>query len=211
MKRRLFLAAVLAGCATTPTLPDDPPAPMVATIYVIDHDWHTEISVPTALITGGLTRLRSVFPGAAYVSFGFGERLYFQKAQTGAVDMVSAIFPGPGTVLTTALAGPPPDMYTDLEMVPIRVTQAELDRIADFLWESFELTPNDQLIKLGDGKFRGYVFYAAAPTYSGFYTCNTWTLDGLDKAGLKAGAAGALFAFQVMDAARAIAARAGRS
>jgi hypothetical protein len=184
---------------------------MVATIYVLDHEWHTEISVPTALITGGLTRFRSIFPGAAYLSFGFGERLYFQKAQTGAVDMVSAIFPGPGTVLTTALGGPPSAMYTDVEMVPIRVTQAELDRLADFLWDSFEKTPNDALVRLGDGKFEGYVFYGAAPTYSGFYTCNTWTMEGLDKAGLKAGAPGVLFAYQVMETARAIAARTGRS
>jgi hypothetical protein len=78
---------------------------------------------PTAPLTGGLTRFRSIFPGAAYLSFGFGERLYFQKAQTGAVDMVSAIFPGPGTVLTTALSGPPSEMYSDLDMVPIRVTR----------------------------------------------------------------------------------------
>ncbi len=184
---------------------------MVATIYVLDHEWHTEISVPTNLITGGLTRFRSIFPGAAYLSFGFGERLYFQKAQTGAVDMVSAIFPGAGTVLTTALAGPPPEMYSTVEMVPIRVTQAELDRLADFLWDSLEKTPNDALVRLGDGKFKGYVFYGAAPTYSGFYTCNTWTMDGLDRAGLRAGAGGVLFAYQVMDVARAIAARAGRS
>jgi hypothetical protein len=113
---------------------------MVATIYVLDHEWHTEISVPTAPLTGGLTRFRSIFPSAAYLSFGFGERLYFQKAQTGAVDMVSAIFPGPGTVLTTAL-GPPSEMYADLDMVPIRVTQAELDRLADYLWDSFEKLP----------------------------------------------------------------------
>ncbi len=207
MKRRLLLLAALAGCAAQPVLPEDPPAPMVATIYVLDHEWHTEISVPTALLTGGLTRFRSIFPGAAYLSFGFGERLYFQKAQTGAVDMVSAIFPGPGTVLTTALSGPPSQMYSDLEMVPIRVTQAELDRLADYLWDSFEKTPNDQLVRLGDGKFPGYVFYGAAPTYSGVYTCNTWTMEGLDRAGLRAGAPGVLFAYQVMQTAREISAR----
>ena len=101
-------------------------------------------------------------------------------------------------------------MYTDVEMVPIHVTQAELDRLADFLWDSFEKSPDGALNRLGEGAFPGYVFYGAAPTYSGFYTCNTWTIDALDKAGLDADAAGVLFASQAMARARMIARRAGR-
>jgi uncharacterized protein (TIGR02117 family) len=207
--RWLLLLALLAGCAAPTPKPDDPPEQKTATIYILLHEWHTEISVPTAPLTGGLTRFRSIFPAAAYLSFGFGERLYFQKDKTNAVDMVQAIMPGPGTVLTTAIAGPPSEVYHDVEMVPIRVTQAQLDRLADFLWDSFEKTPDGRLNRLGDGKFPGYVFYGAAPTYSGFYTCNTWTMEGLDKAGLDAGAPGVLFAYQVMNRARALSAQAG--
>ena len=54
------------------------------------------------------------------------------------------------------------------------------------------------------------VFYGATPTYSGFYTCNTWTIDALDKAGLQADPAGVLFASQAMSRVRTIAARPGR-
>jgi uncharacterized protein (TIGR02117 family) len=208
--RLVLVLLLLAGCAAPPPRPADPPEPASVTAFVLLHEWHTEISVPTAPLTGGLTRFRSVFPDAAYLSFGFGERLYFQREHNDAFDAVSAIMPGPGTVLTTALEGPPSKVYHDVEMVELHLTQAELDRLSDFLWDSFEKTPDGALHKLGDGKFPGYVFYGATPTYSGFYTCNTWTAEALDKAGLQVGAPGVLFADQVMDRVRAIAARQGQ-
>ena len=208
---RLLALLLLAGCVSPAPKPTDPPQVADATIYVLLHDdWHTEVSIPARRITGELTRLNSIFPGAGYFSFGFGERLYMQKVKTDTLDMITAIFPGPGALLTTALVGSPAEMYTDVEMVPIHVTQAELDRLADFLWDSFEKSPDGALNRLGEGAFPGYVFYGAAPTYSGFYTCNTWTIDALDKAGLDADAAGVLFASQAMARARMIARRAGR-
>jgi uncharacterized protein (TIGR02117 family) len=208
--RVFLLLLLLAGCAAPPIHPADPPAPADITAYILLHDWHTEISIPTAPLTGGLTRFRSIFPGASYLSFGFGERLYFQRDTNDAVDAVSAILPGPGTVLTTALDGSPAEAYHDVEMVKFHLTLAELDRLSDFLWDSFEKSPNGMLHKLGDGKFPGYVFYGATPTYSGFYTCNTWTAEALDQAGLDFGASGVLFASQVMDRIRVIAAQPGR-
>jgi uncharacterized protein (TIGR02117 family) len=210
MTRLLLLVVLLAGCAAPPVHPDDPPQPTDASVYILLHEWHTEISVPAGRLTGGLTRFQSIFPDAAYLSFGFGERLYFQKPHTDFIDMVEAVLPGPGTILTTALAAPPDQEYHDVQIVKLQLTQAQLDRLADFLWDSFEKTPDGRLDKLGDGKFPGYVFYAAAPTYSGFYTCNTWTMEGLDKAGLDAGAPGTLFAYQVMDRVRSLAAQASR-
>jgi uncharacterized protein (TIGR02117 family) len=209
MTRLVLALALLAGCAAPPIRANDPPQPADATVYVLLHEWHTEISVPARRITGGLTRFRAIFPDAEYLSFGFGERLYFQKPHTGFIDMVEAVFPGPGTILTTALAAPPDREYHDVETVKLHLTQAQLDRLADFLWDSFEKTPDGRLNRLGDGRFPGYVFYGAAPTYSGFYTCNTWTMEALDKAGLNAGAPGTLFAYQVMDRARALSEQAG--
>lgn len=208
---RLFaLLLLLAGCASPMPRPADPPQAADATIYVLLHEWHTEVSVPAGRVTGGLARLNSIFPGAGYFTFGFGERLYMQKVKTNALDMVTAVLPGPGTILTTALVGPPSEMYHDVDMVAIHVTQAELDRLADFLWDSFEKAPDGALNRLGEGAFPGYVFYGATPTYSGFYTCNTWTIDALDKAGLEADPSGVLLASQAMARARMIAARAGR-
>ena len=204
----LGLLALLAACAPTPPHFADAPAPAEFTVYAMIKDWHTELSLPAAALTGPITRLKSIFPDAKYFTFGFGERLFYQKPDAGFTDMLRAILPGPGTVLLTALSGAPPEVYgKDEEMVALRVTQAELDRLADYMWDTLEKTADDRLVRLGDGKFAGYVFFGAATGYSGFYTCNTWTIQALDAAGLQAGAPGVLFAYQAVDRIRTLAAR----
>jgi hypothetical protein len=202
-----LLLALLAACAPMPPHLSDPPAPADQVVYALVNDWHTELSLPAAGISGRLARIRSIFPGARYFNFGFGERLYYQKENADWLDALRAVLPGPGTVLLTALNGAPPDMYPGAEMVALHLTQAELDRLSDYMWDTLEKTPDDRLVRLGDGKFPGYVFYGAATSYDGFYTCNTWTVQALDAAGLEAGAPGVLFAHQAMARIRAVAAR----
>lgn len=203
----LLLAALLSACAAPVAPPNDPPAPLDRTIYVLAKDWHTEVALPTKDITGPLTRFRAIFPDAAYMAFGFGGRTYTQKPKADVLDMVVAVFPGPGIMMTTALADAPPIVLPHDEMVPIKVTQAELDRMADYVWESLEKDPSDRLNHISDGAFPGYVFYGATPTYNGFFTCNTWTIKVLDIGGLDAGAPGVLLADQAMTRARTVAAR----
>ena len=203
----LLLAVLLAACAAPPPRISDAPAPAEHTIYVLAKEWHTEIALPTKPVTGPLTRFRAIFPDAAYMAFGFGGRTYVQKPKTNFLDMFIAVFPGPGIMMTTALADAPPVVLPRDEMVAIKVTQAELDRMADYVWESFEKTPDDRLNHLSDGTFPGYVFYGATPTYDGLFTCNTWLVEVLDVGGLDAGAPGVLFADQAMARVRAVAAR----
>ncbi len=202
-----LLLALLAACAPTPPHLAEAPAAAPHVVYALVMDWHTELSLPAAGITGDLARLRALYPQAQYFTFGFGERLFYQKPDATWADALRAILPGPGTVLMTALAGPPPRMYPGAEMVALHLTQAELDRLADYMWETLEKGADGRLVRLGDGKFPGYVFYGASTGYSGLYTCNTWTIQALDAAGLEAGAPGVLFAGQAMDRIRAVAAR----
>ena len=211
--RRLTLgvAAMLSACAPLAPQHADPPQPANVTIYILLQDWHTEIAFPAPQLTGPITRFHAIFPGAAYLTFGFGERLYYQKRHTDLADMLNAILPGPGILLTTALPGPPSAVYHDQEMITLTITQAELDRLADFVWDALEKSPDGALNRIGDSPYPGYVFYGSATTYSGLYTCNTWTLEALDTAGLQTGAAGVLFAYQAMDRVRAAAERRGRS
>jgi hypothetical protein len=57
-------------------------------------------------------------------------------------------------------------------------------------------------MRIADGPYPGSLFYASSGTYSGFYTCNTWTADALRVGGLPVSSDGVLFAGQVMDRAR---------
>ncbi|WP_264712114.1 DUF2459 domain-containing protein [Limobrevibacterium gyesilva] len=205
----MLLIGGMAGCAgLPPPLPDDARnAPAVATIYVVEYGWHTDIVLPMRPVTGPLTRFRSIFPDAEVITFGFGERQYMQIEHVGFGDMLRAVLPGPGIIMVTAMRAPPMNGKDYAEVAALAVSQPQLDRLSDFVWDALEKTPDDRLVHIKDGPFPGRVFYGSSTTYSGGYTCNTWTAEALDSAGLAVGASGVLFAYQVMDRVNAIAAR----
>jgi len=192
-----------------PASADDQPD--FATIYVLARDWHTDLGIPIEPSIGPFAIFRAIFPGAEVLTFGFGERDFMQNADNDFADEVAAVLPGPGILMLTALASPPPEGFRaddrDLtEVIPIRVSRAGFDRLVDFVWQTLQHTPDNRPIKLKDGPFPGREFYASATGYWGGYTCNTWTADALDSAGLPIDGDGILFAHQIVDRARAIAA-----
>jgi hypothetical protein len=162
-------------------------------------------------VIGPITRFRAIFPDARFLSFGFGERLYMQRAHNDFGDTLMAVLPGRGIMMLTAARSAPDETATnetaeDTEVVALHVTEPELDRLADFIRAALEKDSSDRLVFIKNGPFPGRVFYGSATSYAGWYTCNTWTAQALDEAGLQAGATGVLFAHQVMDRARAVAA-----
>jgi hypothetical protein len=209
----IILALALTACARAPapapTIAEDHPD--FATIYVLARDWHTDIGIPLEPAIGPFTIFRSIFPGAEFLTFGFGERDFVENDDNGFGDKFQALLPGPGILMVTALPSPPPEGFRaderDLtEVIPIRVSQQGYDRLVDFIWQTLQHTPDNRPIKLKDGPFPGRAFYASAAGYWGGYTCNTWTADALDTAGLPIDGNGILFAHQIIDRARAIAA-----
>ncbi|MGH6676638.1 MAG: DUF2459 domain-containing protein, partial [Xanthobacteraceae bacterium] len=69
---------------------------------------------------------------------------------------------------------------------------------------SFAVTRTGGLQPLGHGPYPSSAFYAAAGTYDGTHTCNTWTAEALHTAGLPVTSAGVVFAGQLMRQIRAL-------
>ena len=83
----------LPGCRSTP-LPTYQEAPGDGvTIYLIAAGWHTEIALPVHAIHDPLRAVTPDFPGAQYLSFGWGERNYYMARAPTAGDAMSALFP----------------------------------------------------------------------------------------------------------------------
>jgi uncharacterized protein (TIGR02117 family) len=202
----LTLIALLAGCAR-PEAPAPDDAPGEAVVYVIQRDWHTDIGLPVEAIEGPLATLETSFPGVRFLTFGFGERQFLVERKTDLWTMLGALLPSQSALLMTALRATPAEAFGSRNVVTLRVSRAGLQRIEDAIWHTFELSAAQQPNPLADGPYPGSVFYAARDTYSGLYTCNTWTAETLRQGGV-AMPAGILFAGQVMAAAAAsIAAR----
>ena len=191
---------ILAGCASTPspTYREAGPGDGV-TIYVIAAGWHTEIALPVDVIHDPLRAVTPGFPGARYLSFGWGERNYYMARAPTIGDAMSALFPGPAVLLVTPLYQPPRDSRSDAQVFELRVSTVGLDRLSNYLWTAFEKSADGTTRRLAAGPGPGSFFYAATGTYSSSYTCNTWTAEGLRVAGVAVTPTGVVFAGQLTD------------
>jgi uncharacterized protein (TIGR02117 family) len=202
-----MLAITLAGCATPTPQADVTDGPKTNTIYLIRRGWHTDIGMDAYLVDAPLIRLGLVFPGVRVLLFGFGERAWLLHRQHDFTDMLAALIPGSGALLVTALRVPPQFAFPPEDVVTLHVSARGLARLNDFIARSFEWRPDGAPRGIADGPYAGSVFYGSTMQYSGMFTCNTWTAEGLQIAGLPIDAGGMLFAGEVADRARAVAVR----
>jgi uncharacterized protein (TIGR02117 family) len=198
----MALGIALASCAVPPPPADLTAGPRTETIYLIERGWHTDIGISAAQLDPSLAVLRDALPGARVFVIGFGERAYLLRREHDFGDMLAALMPGPGALLVTGLRDPPQAAFPPGDVVTLSVSAVGLARLNDFLARSFERAPNGAPRQIGPGPYPGSLFYTATETYSGAFTCNTWTAEGLQTTGLPVHADGVLFADGVADQAR---------
>jgi len=194
--------AAVTGCGTVPT---PPPGSQAATAFVIDRGWHTDIGIGVDDVRGPLITFEHTFPGVRYLVFGFGDRAYLLAQHRMLLDMVGALFPGPGAILVTALRAPPADAFGAGHVVGLQLSLAQLDRLTGFIWDDLRKDPRGLPLVIADGPYPGSIFYASSATYDLSYTCNTWTADALHVAGLPIRPDGVVFASQLMRRVRSVA------
>jgi uncharacterized protein (TIGR02117 family) len=195
-----LLLLVLVAC-TAALPPDD--GPRTETIHVVIREWHTDIGLPAEVVRGRLSPLRDTFPGADWFVFGIGERSFIVNPDAGVLDMLTALFPSPTAMLVTGLRQSPAAAFAASgEIITLRVTPAGLARLVAFIEAAFEYAGSEYAGSAGPrllspGPYAGSLFYYATPTYSGLYTCNTWTADALRAAGIPIQSSITLFASDV--------------
>lgn len=194
-----LLAALLAGCAARPLAACSQAVSAPLSVQVVDHGWHTDLALPADGLAGPLARFRQVFPGLRVLLVGFGRRSFMTSPARGVGDYLIGPFPGDAVLLVAGLAAAPAQAYGDGGTVAtIPLTPAARDRLDRFVWDTFAHDAQGQVEPIGPAFFRGGVFYAARPGYSGANTCNTWTVAALAAAGLDVSAFGVVFAGQAM-------------
>lgn len=183
LRRRdaLLLLAALPGCATlspTPELgacaPDAAPSALV-----VRRSWHTEIALPAEALSGPLAPIRAQNPRATHFLFGFGKRSWMVAQMEGNVaSLLAGPFPGEGVMQVVPLFQEPeriPALVEDRVRVPLppgglaRLEVALAEGFASF--EPIARPPGND-------------FFLARRTYTLAYTCNTWTVEMLRRAGV---------------------------
>jgi hypothetical protein len=166
-------------------------------VYVVRHGWHTDIAIPSDELRGNMTIFQRIFPGLKFLVVGFGKRTFMTAPVQTSGDLVVGPFPGDGIILATGLNAPPDVAYNDGISATLDLPPGGAERLSDFIWNTLK-TDNGVPVELRPGFFPGSIFYVTETRYAGTRTCNTWTADALQAAGLKINPAGDVFSWQTM-------------
>ena len=203
----LALAAALAGCAWSPVAPYAGNAPKRERLYLIASGWHTEVGLPAEAMSGALAALHNASPQARFFVFGWGERAYYMNPDPGLGALLAGAVPASSVLLVIPLTQAPEDYFSGATVLRLPVSSGGLDRLSHFLSDYLEKDAAGAPRRIGGGPDPGSAFYASKGTYSLGNTCNTWTAEALRASGLPVDPAGIVFAHEVVDQVRKLAAR----
>jgi len=196
----LWMLYVLTGCSGASSVePYTGSASRTELLYVISGGWHTELGLPTEEIGGPLAALKSEFPSARYLVFGWGARDYYMARNPDMADMLPALAPGPAVMLIIPLKMPPETFFGASNALSVPVSRDGIEHLSAFLWSFLSADDEAAPHRIGAGPYPESAFYASTGTYNLSHTCNTWTAEALRVAGLPVSTAGVVFANQVLD------------
>jgi len=203
----LAAAVGLAACpaAVPSTLLDD--GPRSHSVYVVDNGWHTAIVVPgPALRAAGLLPEAEDFPAAAYLEFGWGDRVYYPAKDPGlAMALEAALSPTPAVMHVAGLAAPPMQLPEGNQVVSLTLTQSGLRSMLGAIAGEFTRPDGKRAAPLSPGLYPQSKFYEAEGAFHLFNTCNTWTARMLQAGGVALSSSGVVTADDLMDRLRAAA------
>ena len=179
-------AALLATCETAPPPPPDDDGPRSRLIQVASNGWHAAIVVPApALADTGLLPETADFPDAAFLEFGWGDRVYYPaKEKTLGMTLAAALAPTPAVMHMAGLAAAPKDRGSGMEVVPVALTEAGFLNLIEALAAEFERPAGGRAKAVSRGLYPDSHFYNALGEFHLFNTCNTWTARMLRAAGV---------------------------
>jgi hypothetical protein len=201
-------AALLCSCAGPPmsaSVPAPPRAflaarpgvpPRAPVIGVLVTGWHSGLILPVREL-GPLRSLLPPYAGERYVSFGWGNRRFYMASHPTFSDAIAALFSSPSVLLvqdarTLRALVPPGARYRSL-----CADRNEVWKVDAYLRHAL-LRRHGKPVRLGAGPWTDSAFYASGERYDGLHTCNTWTADALQSAGLPVHSSDPIFSSQLV-------------
>jgi uncharacterized protein (TIGR02117 family) len=205
-KWRIFtlLSALALVACRDPAPAERPGTADTHVVYVDRRSWHIAIAFAAVDLKPPLAAVRSAFPSALYLEFGFGDRQYLTSRHPGAGTLLSALWPAPGLILMTALMASPQAAFGTDNVFELHLSARQAQQIQQFIWRTLVHDQN-AVSALEAGPYEGSVFYAASAKYSAVRTCNTWAAQSLQTAGLPIHSTGVVFAGQLWPQIRSLA------
>ena len=201
----LACAGWLAACGTLPSLPPADDGPRIHVVRVVSNGWHTAIVIPRReLVSTGLLPEADDFPGASFLEFGWGDRVYYPaKEKTLGMALAAALVPTPAVMHMAALARAPRLIYPGSEVVAVALTEGGIRYLVGAIAGEFKRPKGARAVPVSRGLYSDSNFYDAHGTFHLFNTCNTWTARMLRASGVKLSPSGVITADDLVARLRA--------
>ncbi len=171
-------------------------------VYVVEGGWHAEIGVPVSELSGGLQFYKDVFPGADTLMIGYGKRTFFTAEVKTPSEYLLGPFPGPAVIHIVGLRGTPIAAYPDEDVVTLALPPDGSRKMSAFIWQDIVKDDVGKPKQIALSTNPQGAFYDAKSEYNLLHTCNSWTAEALQVAGLPVSREGVVFSGQVMSEAR---------
>lgn len=185
--------------ARIPANPDFQPTPDGILIFVQSNGVHTDLVLPvqTAVIDWTTfvppEQFRPADQPFSYISFGWGELELYREVPvwadfTPGIAVRSMLLPTRSALHISYLEQQP----TPTSWVrPLHISTTQYNELVQHILASFRLDEQGQIINLNCCWYAGWNdnFYDSPAAYHLFATCNNWTNEALQKAGLPTGRA----------------------
>lgn len=171
-----------------------------ATLYVVNHGWHTGIVIRRGDIPPDVWPEHRQAPPGEYLEVGWGEREFYQSRDPGLwLALRAALWPSPSVLHLVGFNGPVAQRFPYSEIIAIDVAPEAVARLAQYISDAYERDADGTIKRMGHGLYGDSRFFAANSNFHLLKTCNVWTGRALNVAGCKTGSG--ITAGSVMSAA----------
>lgn len=206
VSRTLLLSGLIAlfcGCSNAPAVTDDPARFTGGgrhAVYITNHGWHTGVIVPAAPMQARVPHLAERFPAARQMEFGWGDKDFYQAAESSlGLALQAILWPTDTVVRAIGISRDMEDYAQPAGLVGLCVDDRSLAALLTFLEQSFARGPDGGLQPSQTSPGRRSQFYEGTGQYHLFNTCNTWTAKALNSMGMDISPTLKLTAGSVMD------------
>jgi uncharacterized protein (TIGR02117 family) len=175
----------------------------VPQVVVVSHGWHTGLVVEAAAVHRRLPALQARFPLASHYEIGWGDQDFYPAGDFSVWLAARALWASRGAVLhVVGRPGPWLPASMGAERVTVCLSEAQHDRLLDWVDLAFARQSDGALRALGPGLYGDSQFYRATGHYSLAHNCNHWTAQALAAGGVAVPSGAAWTAGRVLQAMR---------
>jgi len=154
-------------------------------LYLVSHGWHSGLVIPATYLDHRFDFLTSYFGRSQYYEFGWGDEDFYPARKNTFLLGLKALF-WPTSTLMHVVAVPvkPQNYFTSAETVEIKVSTKAMKHLLNYLSASFKRDTHHEPISKQKGIYGRSFFFKAQGYFFMTRTCNTWTTQALEEAGL---------------------------